>query len=278
MTKITSLLVVLCYFLSCVAAQEKTIRLQSEFEKILNESVSYNRDLIQSFQAIKDKKTAEQEIPTLISLNQQAGQIRKKSKEFMETLQENNISTENSKNYESIMSRYRLMVLPQLYQIIEERDRLDKNNWYGLCSEVKHKIQKTIYIAHSYRNPELKHRDTIHVLGELAEKSEKEAHKIISTLALISDKKSADEQVHTVSHLFGDIYKTLIVINMYIFDDCEGSKGELKNLNNIFLTLNEEIDMEISRLRDADYYESTALKKYIRSIGYPIMSINIPAP
>ncbi|MEG1938900.1 MAG: hypothetical protein RR138_07425, partial [Akkermansia sp.] len=108
--------------------------------------------------------------------------------------------------------------------------------------------------------------------------SEKEAHKIISTLALISDKKSADEQVHTVSHLFCDIYKTLIVINMYIFDDYEGSKGELKNLNNIFLTLNEEIDMEISRLQDADYYESTALKKYIRSIGYPIMSINIPAP
>lgn len=277
MTKIISFLVVLCAFFSCAHAQEKTIRLQDEFEKILDESVSYNRDLISSLQKIKDKKTAEQAIPVFISLNQKAYQVHKNSKEFKETLKKNNINLEEIKNYQLIMSRYRLLVLPQIYQVIEARDRLNKNDWYGLEPEVKNKVQQLIYIAHSYNDPDVKHKDTIHRLHELIQKSEKEAHSIIDIFKLISNKESADQQSDVIHRLFDDLYKNLIIINMYILDDYEGSKNEILYIHNTFLVINEEFDIEISRLMGSDYYESLSLEKYIRSIGYPIMRINIPS-
>ncbi len=268
MTRI--ILFFVCFFTSFTIAETKIEQLQSEFKEILNNSISYNNEVLESLRKIKDKESDKKESSSFVSLSKKSAELVNQSLDFTKKLKNEKIIPLDFPDYKNLMSAYRFRLLPQIYQEYEEKYRLDNNCDFHVTLPY---IQLIIY---TYKKDEFRHEDTIYRLKELKNQAVKESDEILKNLKLITHTESANNQCKKISDLFNQVEHTLMLINMYVYDDPEGSLNELASFMETFLSINESLGDEIDRVTEHNYFNSDELKKFILSIGYPIMHIRLP--
>lgn len=210
-------------------SQNDNVSAASEkLEKILQESFDYNRSLLLSLQRIHDKKSAEKGIKNLEAHHLKWEETMKKTKEFADYLQNNDLSGKDLRNFRSVMSQYRLKLLEQEGALLLEKRRLYENDWYGLLDEAKKRVGYMAYISHGLKNKELENQDTKDRITEYTEKTIKTSNKLLDQLGRISDPETARRYTAQLAPLLEKLQADNNIINLYLYSDFEGGKRSIQ--------------------------------------------------